>query len=160
MVEVDVHALELEVGGTVVPNQISAAQSTTRNSTLNLLSIAIETVLTGDGLPVIQSVNCEPMTRKKFRYLSARTRKRHQFGYPVIQYQFSPNPKVFPQRYPSSRSNLHTGRFGGEPMEHWGLAKDLFRTGGVVQGKENKRQTRLLGTTYNLTHFEGESVEE
>ena len=69
MVEVDVHALELEVGGTVVPNKISAAQSTTRNPTLNLLSIAIETVLTGDSLPVIQSENCEPMTRKKFQYI-------------------------------------------------------------------------------------------
>jgi hypothetical protein len=140
MVEVDVHALELEVGGTVVPNKISAAQPTTRNSTLNLLSIAIETVLTGDGLPVIQSVNCEPMTRKKSRYPSARTRKRHQFGYPVIQDQFSPNPQVFLQRYPSSRSNLHTGRFGGEPMEHWGLAKDLFRTGGGGSG-ERKQKT-------------------
>jgi hypothetical protein len=65
MVEVDVHALELEVGSTVVPNELSAAQSPARKSALNLLSITIETVLAGDGLPVFQSVNCDPMTRKK-----------------------------------------------------------------------------------------------
>jgi hypothetical protein len=45
-------------------------------------------------------------------------------------------------------------------MEQWGLAKDLFRTSGGGSGeRKQKTQTRLIGATYNLTHFEGISVE-
>ena len=59
MVEVDVHTLELEVGGTIVPNKISEMPSTGEFVAINLLSITIETVLAGNGLPVIQLVTCQ-----------------------------------------------------------------------------------------------------
>jgi hypothetical protein len=53
MVEVDVHTLELKVGGTIVPRKMSGTQSTLLKSiTSNLLSITIETVLARDGLPI------------------------------------------------------------------------------------------------------------
>jgi hypothetical protein len=71
MVEVDVHTLELEVGGTIVPNKISDMPSTGGSIAINLLSITIETVLAGNGLPIIQLVTCQliPNAGKKARHV-------------------------------------------------------------------------------------------
>jgi hypothetical protein len=59
LVEVDVHALELEIGGTIVPSE---GQYIVRDGFARLLDRdylhagAIETVLARDGLPVVKSI--------------------------------------------------------------------------------------------------------
>ena len=61
MVEVDVHTLELEVGGSIVPSNILETRSTCSRNNGNLLSIAIETVLARDSLPLSQLARCQLM---------------------------------------------------------------------------------------------------
>ena len=137
MVEVDVHTLELEVGGTIVPSKISDVLSTKTPSLLNLLSIAIETVLARDGLPVIRLVTCQLIPNaKKAQTL---TRKRHQFGYPITQFQFSPaNRRMF---HVSKNVPCQTYTLAGLEVNLEHVSKRSVGSGVVAQGPyENKRR--------------------
>jgi hypothetical protein len=103
--EVDVQALQLEVGGTIVPSQkyqtaIPRPEVFVEGYRRNLLAIAVKAVLTSNGLPVVRVSMFLPIVTHNWGVVLlcwgvfwagvARTRKRHRFGYPTKpQIQFS-----------------------------------------------------------------------
>ena len=82
LVEVDVHTLQLEVGGAIVAvdDQITSDSRCIR-IVKYLHTRAIETVLSRDNLPVQVSVPPRQLIESLGRVKL--TRKQHQFGYPV-----------------------------------------------------------------------------
>lgn len=60
MVEVDVHTLQLEVGGAIVARTTLDRHFVSKRVSRNLLAIAIEAVLASNGLPV-ESVSMMPV---------------------------------------------------------------------------------------------------
>lgn len=118
MVEVDVHALKLEVGITGEANKTSDRHSAQLISISNLLAITVEAVLASNVLPGEESVffswsptidardECSTYQKAAPIWLPYITQKKTRLALPSPSFPMS----IF------SESHLHIGRSGGEPI--------------------------------------------
>ena len=119
LVEVDVHALELELGGAIVPMRaVSEALIGSGVGGEDVHATAVEAVLAGDGLPGGEvSIDGSCARREVVIVL---TRKRHQFGYPT--------------RLRSVRLHHWVGRFcsSRSQLTHWPVWRWTYRRRAVL----------------------------